>query len=168
MKHTLFLLLLIGIVLPIQSQDYQKISKAKVSFVFVDKDVDGTISGFTSSSKIDVNEIESSSFSGSVSVETIKTGNVLRDWSIKGGKYFDAKNHPYIKFSSTKVVQEGNTIQVTGDLTIKGTTKVEVFEFTRNEKQWIGTCSLNSYDYGIAIKKKRVDNTVAVKIELFL
>jgi len=94
-------------------------------------------------------------------------GNFLRDWSLKG-KYFDEDNYPKINFKSTAVEQLGDKIKVTGELTIKATTKTQVFEFTKNNKQLIGSGTLNAFDYGIKIKKKRQDNTVTVNITLQL
>lgn len=43
---------------------------------------------------------------------------------LNGGNFFDTENHPTITFNSTGVEVTGeNTLAVTGDLTIKGTTK---------------------------------------------
>ncbi len=161
---TLFLGLLTISSLHAQSE----IESAEINFMFVSKDVDGTISGFRSESTIDVNDINNSQFSGSVSVETLKTGNFLRDWSLKGGKYFDEDDHPRIRFESTEVTGHEGGFQVNGQLTIKGTTKDISIEFKRSGNKLIGTTNLYSSDYGIKIKNKREDNLVEVKMILTL
>ncbi len=150
------------------SQDLARIGSAAISFVFEDNDVNGTISGFSSSSNIDLQNFENSTFEGSVAVTTIKTGNFLRDWSLKSGKYFDEDEHPRLFFKSSSVVSNENGFLVNGDLTLKGTTKPITFDFRKNGDRLIGTTTLFVSDYGIHIKKEREQNKVTVKLDLQL
>ncbi len=166
MKKIITILLVFFSITLSVAQHTSTISSAKVSFVFVDKDVDGTLSGFESNGNIDLENIQNSSFEGSVAVETLKTGNFLRDWSLKGGKYFDAKEYPSITFEGTSIEKKDGVITVKGNLTLKDVTEVVVFKFKQNGKQLKGTASINAYDYGIAVKKKREENRVAIQIEL--
>ncbi|WP_299537121.1 YceI family protein [Ulvibacterium sp.] len=144
------------------------ISKAEISFTFVSKDVDGSISGFSSSSSIDLDNIATSKFNGSVRVETIKTGNFLRDWSLKGKKYFDADTHPNIRFESTSIETTDTGFNVMGQLTIKGKSKPIRIDFVQTGNQLKGTTTLFSSDFGINIKKGREDNEVIVNFLLTL
>jgi len=139
------------------------IKSGAITFNFVDKDVDGHISGFESSSTIDFENPENSKFKGSVTVKTIKTGIFLRDWSLKGGKYFDEDNHPKIYFESTEVSSTSKGFTVKGMLTIKNTDKLISIDFKKTGNQLIGTTTLFSSDFGINIKKEREDNQVDVK-----
>ncbi len=152
-----------------QSMAQEQITSATVSFVFVEKDVDGEISGFESDSKIDWDNLENSTLSGTVQSETISTGNFLRDWSLRGGKYFNADDYPKIKFTSTKIQVKKDTIMVDGDLTIKDITKSIQFTFLKQGKHLIGTTTLFSSDFDITILKKgRESNKVKIKIDLEL
>ena len=57
-------------------------------------------------------------------IDSISTGQEQRDGHLKSGDFFDAENFPKLTFASTsmeKVDDENYTL--TGDLTIKGTTK---------------------------------------------
>lgn len=144
------------------------ISSAEITFTFVSKDVDGSISGFSSSSAIDLDNLSTSEFKGTVSVETLKTGNFLRDWSLKGKKYFNADDYPEISFASTSVTNTDTGFEVTGDLTLKGKSKPITIDFTRKANQVIGTTTLFSSDFGINIKKERKDNDVIVNFLLTL
>jgi len=150
------------------AQQTATISSAEISFTFVSKNVEGTISGFESSSAIHLDALEDSKFKGSVAVETIKTGNFLRDWSLKSGKYFDADTHPQLTFESTDVTKTNDGYSVKGELTIKGTSKAITIDFKRNDNQLIGTTTLFSSDFGIEIKNDREDNEVYVKFVLSL
>lgn len=143
------------------------VQSAEITFHFTSKDVEGSIGGFNSSSMIDLGNLTESKFSGSVQVETLKTGNFLRDWSLKGGKYFDADTHPSILFKSTKISgTTEDTFQVTGNLTLKGTTKPITFTFSRKDNRLIGLASLFTSDFGIHIKDEREENEVDVTVIL--
>ncbi|MEM9000805.1 MAG: YceI family protein [Bacteroidota bacterium] len=135
---------------------------ADISFEFPSKNVTGTISGFESTSIIDIDSIENSKFIGSVTAKTLDTNNGLRNWSLRGGKYFDVDDYPKIKFESAKVIQTDSGLEVTGDLTLKGTSKPITIVFVRKGNQLMGSTSLYCIDYGIKIKKKREDNLVKV------
>ncbi|WP_430966876.1 YceI family protein [Spongiimicrobium sp. 2-473A-2-J] len=168
MKATTLFLLLLSTLASLSPSVPKSVTEAQVSFVFLSKDVDGSISGFESSSDIDLQNLEHSKFSGSVAVETLKTGIFLRDWHLKGGKYFDKKKHPRIHFVSEQVYAEGEDITVKGLLTIKGITKPLDFQFQAKGNRLIGTANLYTSDFGIHIKKKREENKVAIKIVLSL
>jgi len=140
------------------------IKSGAITFNFVNKDVDGRISGFASSSTIDFENPENSKFKGSVNVKTIKTGVFLRDWSLKGGKYFDEDQFPKISFESNEVSASSDGFLVKGMLTIKKTKKPISIDFKKDGNQLIGTTTLFSSDYGINIKKEREDNKVIVQL----
>lgn len=168
MKHyiPIFLLLIVGTSLKAQKEF--KISTAEVNFLFVNNDVEGSLTGFSSNSTIDFQQIENSKLRGSVAVETISTGNSIRNWSLRRSKYFDADKYPRITFESTSIKQIGDKIEVKGKLTIKDVTKAITFDFKRNNNALIGKTSLYSSDYGVNIKNDREKNKVLVEVSLML
>lgn len=145
-----------------------KIESASITFGFPSKKVKGEISGFSSTSRLDAANFENSILSGSVEVATLDTNNGLRNWSLKGSRYFNAKSFPQITFKSSKIIWTGTKYLVYGDLTIKGTTRpLEILmELTNDSLK--GETSLYSSDFGINIKKKREDNLVNIYINLKL
>lgn len=164
--NKLILILLISLSSTILfGQNEKVLSDAKISFTFVSKKVNGTISGFSSTSKIDKDNLTNSIFKGSVKTETLDTGNFLRNWSLKGGKYFDADNYPMISFESTSIEKNKNGITVKGQLTIKDSSKPISISFIEVDNRLEGTTTLFSSDFGIEIiKKSRDDNKVVVKM----
>jgi polyisoprenoid-binding protein YceI len=153
----------------IKAQNPSEISSAEITFNFVEKDVDGSIGGFSSNSSIHWNALENSTISGSVETETIKTGNFIRDWSLRGSKYFDADQYPHITFKSEKIALGGTDVLVDGLLTIKGISKPVQIRFKREGNQLIGTTTLFSSDFNITILKKGRDaNKVIVQFNLQL
>ena len=141
-------------------------NSATVTFEFVSKNVEGTIAGFKSDSKIDFDNPETSVFEGSVAVKTLNTNNGLRNWHLKGSKYFDEDDYPRIYFKSTSVSKKQDAFIVKGNLTLKGITKPITIDFVKTGSQLEGTTAIYSSDYGIQIKKKREDNLVTINLLL--
>lgn len=92
-------------------------------------------------------------------IASIHTGNEQRDNHLKSEDFFDAANHPKLTFSSTSIEKDGNDLVITGDLTIRGTTKsIKLHaEFGGIEKNMNGqvvagfdvTGKINRQDYGL-------------------
>jgi polyisoprenoid-binding protein YceI len=56
-------------------------------------------------------------------VDSIDTNNAQRDAHLKSADFFDSENNQQIKFVGKKFNAEGDKANLTGDLTIRGTTK---------------------------------------------
>ena len=67
----------------------------------------------------------------SVPVASLDTHNSIRDLSLKSRDFFDAKQFPAMTFKSTKVEGDGETLKVSGDLTIHGVTKSMTVDFKK-------------------------------------
>lgn len=168
MRHCLVLFLIFGTVFQLQSQDAEITAEA-IRFRFVKKDVSGSISGFSSTSKIDWNDLENSVIAGQVKTETLKTGNFIRDWSLKGGKYFDTETFPFITFKSNRITLEASNLLVYGTLSLKGISKPIAIRFTRTENSLKGTTTLFTSDFDITIlKNSRENNKVIVTLDFIL
>ena len=60
---------------------------------------------------------------------SISTGSADRDGHLVSADFFDVENHDAITFASTSVERDGAKWTVTGDLTIKGTTRSVTIPF---------------------------------------
>jgi polyisoprenoid-binding protein YceI len=59
-----------------------------------------------------------------IDAASVATRDPKRDGHLRSADFFDVENHPTITFRSTKIVSAGKDgYSVTGDLTIRGTTK---------------------------------------------
>src|SRR5688500_16999057 len=56
-------------------------------------------------------------------INTINTNNQQRDTHLKSADFFDAENHGQLKFVGKTYSATGDSGTLTGDLTIRGTTK---------------------------------------------
>jgi polyisoprenoid-binding protein YceI len=67
----------------------------------------------------------------SVPIESLDTHNSIRDRSLKSPDFFNAKQFPTMTFKSTQVEGSGETLKVSGDLTIRGVTKPLTVDFKK-------------------------------------
>jgi polyisoprenoid-binding protein YceI len=66
-----------------------------------------------------------------VRADSVHTGSIFKDHTLKGKHCFDVKNHPYITFHSTKITETSpNTFDVAGTFTLRGISKPEALTFT--------------------------------------
>ncbi|MEJ2865166.1 YceI family protein [Actinomycetospora flava] len=94
-----------------------------------------------------------------IAANSLNTGQEQRDGHVQGDDFLAVNVYPEITFRSTSVEQDGDTYNITGDLTIRDVTKsVTVpFEFTGLAKDpfgnvragFEGSTSINRKDWGI-------------------
>ena len=96
-----------------------------------------------------------------IKVVSIDTNQEQRDGHLRTGDFFDAESHPEITFTSTAAEQvDAETYRLTGDLTIKGTTKPVSIDFTFNGAAkdlygnervgFEGSTTINRTDWGLS------------------
>ena len=100
-----------------------------------------------------------SSVTAEVDLNSINTRDAQRDGHLRSADFFEVETHPTLTFASTSVRPSGSDFVVTGDLTIKGTTKsVELaLEFNGvHPDPWGGTragfsaeTEINRKDWGL-------------------
>jgi polyisoprenoid-binding protein YceI len=78
--------------------------------------------------------LENAEITATVNVNSIDTNVADRDTHLKSADFFDAANHPEIKFKSTSIRKKGdNEYEVTGDLSIRGITKPITLQVEQTE-----------------------------------
>jgi polyisoprenoid-binding protein YceI len=121
---------------------------------------------------IDFNEqsLETSKFNFSIAISSIKTGNGMRDKKAQTEEWFSSKKFPAIKFTSTTVEKEGDLYKITGDLTLKGITKVYVVKAKKsgsgNTISFSGSINVNRIDFNIGKKSDVVPDIMKVSFNL--
>lgn len=169
MKKLVFVLFLFYSSAIVFSQSQGALTDAAISFTFVSKKVDGTLEGFDSNSRIDTIDITNSKFEGTVKTETLDSGNFLRNWSLKGGKYFDVDTYPTMKFESSSITGTSEKFEVEGRLVIKDIQKPVTISFKKDGNRIIGTTTIFSSDFGINVmKKSREANKVVINMSFLV
>ena len=120
----------------------------------------GKFQDFSGTIKVDRAKPENSSVEFTIQATSIFTNDAKRDAHLRTPDFFDVATHPTITFSSTSVKPAANNVyEVTGNLTMRGVTKVVTLPVAflgegkdpwGNEKMGFETSTtLNRKDYGI-------------------
>ncbi|MFC4556891.1 YceI family protein [Virgibacillus kekensis] len=84
----------------------------------------GTFDKFDAVIEADVEDLTDSKVEVTIDAASINTRNKDRDDHLRSADFFDVENHPNITFVATDISKESaSQYKVTGDLTVKGTTK---------------------------------------------
>lgn len=103
--------------------------------------VRGSFTDFTGTAQVHGNAPESSSVEVEIQVASVDTRNADRDAHLTSGDFFEVEKFPTMTFKSTKVAAtDSDTVEITGDLTVKGNTQSLTipFEFTGAAKDPFG------------------------------
>ena len=91
--------------------------------------VKGSFNSFDAQIEADPEDLTSASIAFTVDTASVDTNNGDRDAHLRSADFFDVENHPKITFQSTKIVKTGDgDYDVTGDVTLRGVTRSEVFK----------------------------------------
>lgn len=85
--------------------------------------VSGSFAKFNVTATTDGDDFSKSTIEFTADADSISTGTVDRDNHLKSADFFDAANNPSIKFVATKYEKGNGSDKLTGDLTIRNTTK---------------------------------------------
>ena len=94
--------------------------------------VRGNFDDFDGTAHVDAETPANSSVHLTIRTASINTTSADRDGHLRSGDFFDADAHPEITFASTSVERDGTEWTITGDLTIKGTTRSITIPFEEN------------------------------------
>ena len=132
-------------------------------------DISGTV-------VFDKDNPSNSSVELSVKVESLDTHNSIRDRSLKSPDFFDAKQFPTMNFKSTKVEGSGDSLKVSGDLTIHGVTKPLTVDFKKGgegkgvfgEMRGGGETrfTIKRSDFGMNFQQRAVGDEVNITLSL--
>jgi polyisoprenoid-binding protein YceI len=122
--------------------------------------VRGSFDEFEGSGTFDADDPANSSLQLTIKTTSIDTRNSDRDAHLRSNDFFDMEKYPEITFSSTEVKRvDDTTFDVTGDLTVKETTKpITVrFEYTGSAVDPFGnhriglegSATINRKDWGV-------------------
>ena len=141
----------------------------------------GRFHGVSGTITLDEKNPAQSSVEAVIDASTVTTFSDQRDTHLKSPDFLDLANHPTLTFKSTRVEPKGGSkALVSGDLTIRGTTKEVTFdvEFFGVEKNpwgatvagFEGRTSINRKDFGVVFNAPLESGGVlvsdTVKIEL--
>ncbi len=133
--------------------------------------VAGTFKGLNGTVQFDPADLSHASFDVTIAANSINTGIDMRDNHLRSEDYFDVKNYPQIRFTSTRVVNsnKSGTFIVYGNLTIRQTTKEMSIPFTAQPQTdgylFTGEFKMNRRDFSIG-GSGTISNELVVKLEV--
>ena len=131
--------------------------------------VEGNFEKISGNISFDENNLSTSKFDFSIEVESIATGNWLKNRHAKGDDWFDAEKYPNITFVSSKFSKTTNGYLVNGILTMHGVSKEIAIPFTFSNSIFKGNFSVNRMDYKIGTMEgmsKKVSNEIKLVISI--
>ena len=173
MKHLLFGILSLVISVqraPILSPTDQG-SSVKFEIKNFGFNVTGSFSGLKGTVQFDPSDLNNSSFGVTIDANSINTGIDMRDDHLRSDSYFDVKNYPRIHFVSSHITpaKKAGTFFVSGNLTIKETTKEVSFPFTAQPQAdgflFNGEFKINRRDFKVG-GSGTISNELTVKLEV--
>lgn len=139
---------------------------SEIDFVFLERNVDGSIDDMRSASQIDLQDFTQSEIRGSVAVNTLDTDNFIRDGHLMWEKYFNEDDYPRISFYSTTIERKkDNTYLIEGMLSMKGTTSPITITASLMEDSISAETTTNITNWGIQIEDEISKNKVKVNFE---
>jgi polyisoprenoid-binding protein YceI len=124
--------------------------------------VEGRFKDFAGTVAYDPKNPQAASVDVIVQATSIDTGTDRRDDDLRSENFFDVAKYPTLTFKSSSVAGSGNTLQVTGDLTMHGVTKritvpvkvLATMPFRNGEKAGFSTAfTVDRKDYGVTWNK---------------
>lgn len=91
--------------------------------------VRGQFKEFSGTAHVDSTTPANSRVDLRIAASSVDTGSADRDGHLASADFFGVEDNPEITFTSTEVSRDGTEWTVTGDLTIKGTTKPVTIAF---------------------------------------
>jgi polyisoprenoid-binding protein YceI len=130
-----------------QSLDW-KISN-NYSVKFDGGDPSGEFTGLKGTIKFDANNLAASKFDCSIDVESINTGNGMKNTHAKSDKWLDAAKYPVIQFTSKSIKKTPTGFEADGTLNFHGVQKDITLPFTFVNNVFAGVIEVNRMDYNV-------------------
>jgi polyisoprenoid-binding protein YceI len=124
--------------------------------------VRGRFTKWSGKLEIDEQDLTRSHLEVEIDVASVETHEPQRDAHLRSGDFFEAEKHPRITFKSKRVEQKApDHLVVTGDLTIRGTTREVALDVERGglvaKDPWgkrragfTATAKINRKDFGVS------------------
>lgn len=149
-------------------------AKSKVSFKIKNfgSTVDGSFTGLKGTINFDASNLSKAIFDVTINAATIDTGIGMRDNHLRKPDYFGVTNFPTIRFVSSNVDKSGkpNEAVVSGNLTIKNTTKEISFLFRYGETNGAlhlkGEFKINRRDFNVGRSSISLSDELIVLLDV--
>jgi len=136
---------------------------------FSGTEVEGIFKTLKGDVTLDQNDLSTSSFSFTIDVNSINTGNGMKNKHAVSDKWFDAETYPTITFKSSKIFKEGSQMKVKGTMKIHGVSKEMTIPFSFDNNTIKTKFSVNRLDFKVGTMKgmsKKVSNKISLDVTI--
>lgn len=172
MKRLLFTLLITTIANAGFSQEKKGITHASITYQIKNMGINtqGSIGGLQADVQFNPGDLNSSSLSATIDVNTINTDNSSRDEHLKSADFFDVARYPKISLKSLSFKHKsGSNYSGKFNLTIKNQTKTVEIPFSYTDSGTTiaikGIFKLNRIDYGVGTESLILANDVTINFD---
>ena len=139
------------------------------SIQFSGTDAEGVFKTFTGDVQFDEADLDKSLCFLKIEVNSINTGNGMKNKHAISDKWFDAENYPIIEFHSSKFSKTETGYLVTGKIKMHGVEKEVAIPFTFKNDVFMSRFSVNRLDYHVGTMKgnsKKVSNEIKLNVSI--
>lgn len=140
------------------------------SIQFKSKDPSGSFKTMKGTIKFSEEDLDDSKFDLSFDVNSISTGNGMKNKKAQTAEWFDAAKFPKITYVSSKVEKSGADYLVTGTLKIKGVAKEQKVPLkvkkNGNDLVFSGDFKVNRLDYKVGKKSDVVPDIMNISYSI--
>lgn len=118
-------------------------------------DPSGEFRGLKGTINFDPNNLADSKFDCTVDVETINTGNGMKNTHAKSDKWLDVTKYPVIRFTSKSINKTTDGYEALGTLDFHGVQKEITLPFTFVNGVFNGGLEINRLDYNVNLEEPK-------------
>jgi polyisoprenoid-binding protein YceI len=136
---------------------------------FSGTEVEGIFKTLKGDVALDPNDLAGSKFSFTIEVNSINTGNGMKNKHAVSDKWFDAKKYPTITFVSSDISKNDGQLKVTGMMTVHGISKKMTIPFSFNNNTIEAKFSVNRMDFKVGTMEgmsKKVSDKISLDVTI--
>lgn len=119
------------------------------SIEFSTEDAEGVFKTLSGDMEFDADKLGEAKFNMKVAVNSINTGNGMKNKHAVSSDWFNAEKYPNITFTSTKFTKGKKGYEVEGKLTIKDKSKTVKIPFTFEKNSFKGSFKVDRLYFGV-------------------
>lgn len=135
------------------------------SVKFTGTEVEGVFNTLKGDVTLDQNDLKAWKLSFTIDVNSINTGNGMKNKHAVSDKWFDAEKYPNITFKSSKIFKDGDQLKVKGTMEIHGISKEMTIPFSFSNNEFKAKFSVQRLDFKVGTMEGMSKN-VSDKISL--
>lgn len=139
------------------------------SVKFTGTEVEGVFNTLKGDVTLDQSDLEASKLSFTIDVNSINTGNGMKNKHAVSDKWFDAEKYPNITFKSSKIFKDGDQLKVKGTMEIHGISKEMTIPFSFSNNEIKAKFSVQRLDFKVGTMEgmsKKVSDKISLDVTI--